>query len=298
MYLPSIDDLFTTQKTRDEADLEKVVNIKLNDIDDFPEHPFKVIVNDELKDMAESIKEKGVLSPALVRQKDDGRYEMISGHRRKKASELANKDTIPCIVRDLTDDEATIIMVDSNMQREKVLPSEKAFAYKMKYEAIKRKAGRRKCGQVDHNLGKKSIELIGEECGDSPKQVQRYIKITELIPEMLEKVDDGSMGFTPAVQLSFLKKKEQKEMLDAMEFAQCTPSLSQALRIKKLSADGKLTVRDMEDILSEIKQKEIDRVVFKTEQLHRFFPVSYTAEQMRREILEILKLNMNKYWDE
>ena len=151
---------------------------------------------------------------------------------------------------------------------------------------------------VDHNLGKKSIELIGEECGDSPKQVQRYIKITELIPEMLEKVDDGSMGFTPAVQLSFLKKKEQKEMLDAMEFAQCTLSLSQALRIKKLSADGKLTVRDMEDILSEIKQKEIDRVVFKTEQLHRFFPVSYTAEQMRREILEMLKLNMNKYWDE
>jgi len=147
-------------------------------------------------------------------------------------------------------------------------------------------------------LGKKSIELIVEECGDSPKQVQRYIKITELIPEMLEKVDDGSMGFTPAVQLSFLKKKEQKEMLDAMEFAQCTPSLSQALRIKKLSADGKLTVRDMEDILSEIKQKEIDRVVFKTEQLHRFFPVSYTAEQMRREILEMLKLNMNKYWDE
>ena len=151
---------------------------------------------------------------------------------------------------------------------------------------------------VDHNLGKKSIELIGEECGDSPKQVQRYIKITELIPEMLEKVDDGSMGFTPAVQLSFLKKKEQKEMLDAMEFAQCTPSLSQALRIKKLSEDGKLTVRDMEDILSEIKQKEIDSVVFKTEQLHRFFPVSYTAEQMRREILEMLKLNMNKYWDE
>ena len=147
-------------------------------------------------------------------------------------------------------------------------------------------------------MGKKSIELIVEECGDSPKQVQRYIKITELIPELLEKVDDGSMGFTPAVQLSFLKKKEQKEMLDAMEFAQCTPSLSQALRIKKLSADGKLTVMDMEDILSEIKQKEIDSVVFKTEQLHRFFPVSYTAEQMRREILEMLKLNMNKYWDE
>ena len=239
-----------------------------------------------------------LLNPLIVRPRQDGTYEIISGHRRKFAAEKIGYRKVPVIIRVLKDDEAVVSMVDSNLQREMISPSEKAFAYKMKYEAIKRKAGRRKCGQVDHNLGKKSIELIGEECGDSPKQVQRYIKITELIPEMLEKVDDGSMGFTPAVQLSFLTKKEQKEMLDAMEFAQCTPSLSQALRIKKLSADGKLTVRDMEDILSEIKQKEIDSVVFKTEQLHRFFPVSYTTEQMRREILEMLKLNMNKYWDE
>ena len=297
MNLPSADDLFTTQEERDHKNQEYVKNISIYEITDFPNHPFKVKMDDKMLETIESVRDHGVLVPALVREKPTGGYEMISGHRRKMASELAGLENIPCIVRNLSDDEAVIVMVDSNLQREEILPSEKAFAYKMKYEAIKRKAGRRKCGQVDHNLGKKSIELIGEECGDSPKQVQRYIKITELIPEMLEKVDDGSMGFTPAVQLSFLKKKEQKEMLDAMEFAQCTPSLSQALRIKKLSSDGNLTVRDMEDILSEIKQKEIDRVVFKTEQLHRFFPVSYTAEQMRREILEMLKLNMNKYWD-
>lgn len=277
---------------------ERVVEIELERLRGFVNHPFKVQADSQMIELQESIKKYGILNPLIVRPRQDGTYEIISGHRRKFAAEKIGYRKVPVIIRVLKDDEAVVSMVDSNLQREMISPSEKAFAYKMKYEAIKRKAGRRKCGQVDHNLGKKSIELIGEECWDSPKQVQRYIKITELIPEMLEKVDDGSMGFTPAVQLSFLKKKEQKEMLDAMEFAQCTPSLSQALRIKKLSVDGKLTVRDMEDILSEIKQKEIDSVVFKTEQLHRFFPVSYTTEQMRREILEMLKLNMNKYWDE
>ena len=277
---------------------ERVVEIELERLRGFVNHPFKVQADSQMIELQESIKKYGILNPLIVRPRKDGTYEIISGHRRKFASEKIGYRKVPVIIQVLKDDEAVVSMVDSNLQREMISPSEKVFAYKMKYEAIKMKAGRRKCGQVDHNLGKKSIELIGEECGDSPKQVQRYIKITELIPEMLEKVDDGSMGFTPAVQLSFLKKKEQKEMLDAMEFAQCIPSLSQALRIKKTSADGKLTVRDMKDILSEIKQKEIDRVVFKTEQLHRFFPVSYTAEQMRREILEMLKWNMNKYWDE
>ena len=295
--LKGYDDIFSTDQSRAEAQQERVQEIPLSELHPFEGHPFRVVDDEEMMKTAESVRDFGVLTPAIVRPDPDGGYEIVSGHRRHRASELAGKETMPAIVRDLDDDAAIILMVDANLQRESILPSERAFAYKMKYEAIKRKVGRRKCGQVDHNLGKKSIELIGEECGDSPKQVQRYIKITELIPEMLEKVDDGSMGFTPAVQLSFLKKKEQKEMLDAMEFAQCTPSLSQALRIKKLSSDGNLTVRDMEDILSEIKQKEIDRVVFKTEQLHRFFPVSYTAEQMRREILEMLKLNMNKYWD-
>lgn len=231
---------------------ERVVEIELERLRGFVNHPFKVRADSQMIELQESIKKYGILNPLIVRPRQDGTYEIISGHRRKFAAEKIGYRKVPVIIRVLKDDEAVVSMVDSNLQREMISPSEKAFAYKMKYEAIKRKAGRRKCGQVDHNLGKKSIELIGEECGDSPKQVQRYIKITELIPEMLEKVDDGSMGFTPAVQLSFLKKKEQKEMLDAMEFAQCTPSLSQALRIKKLSADGKLTVRDMEDILSEI----------------------------------------------
>ena len=223
---------------------ERVVEIELERLRGFVNHPFKVQADSQMIELQESIKKYGILNPLIVRPRQDGTYEIISGHRRKFAAEKIGYRKVPVIIRVLKDDEAVVSMVDSNLQREMISPSEKAFAYKMKYEAIKRKAGRRKCGQVDHNLGKKSIELIGEECGDSPKQVQRYIKITELIPEMLEKVDDGSMGFTPAVQLSFLKKKEQKEMLDAMEFAQCTPSLSQALRIKKLSSDGNLTVRD------------------------------------------------------
>ena len=235
---------------------ERVVEIELERLRGFVNHPFKVQADSQMIELQESIKKYGILNPLIVRPRQDGTYEIISGHRRKFAAEKIGYRKVPVIIRVLKDDEAVVSMVDSNLQREMISPSEKAFAYKMKYEAIKRKAGRRKCGQVDHNLGKKSIELIGEECGDSPKQVQRYIKITELIPEMLEKVDDGSMGFTPAVQLSFLKKKEQKEMLDAMEFAQCTPSLSQALRIKKLSADGKLTVRDMEDILKYDTQRE------------------------------------------
>ena len=187
-------------------------------------------------------------------------------------------------------------MVDSNLQREQITQSEKAYAYKMKYDAIKKKAGRKNCGQVDHNTGKRSIDVIGELCGDSAKQVQRYIKMTELIPALLDKVDDGSMGFTPAVQLSYLKKKEQQEIIDAMEATQCTPSLSQAIRIKKLSEAGKLTESEAEGILGEIKQKEADRVVFKNEQLYRFFPSTYTSEQMRREILEILKSWINSNW--
>ena len=277
---------------------EKVVEIETERLRAFENHPFKLRADSQMLELQESVKKYGILNPLIVRPRKDGTYEIISGHRRKFAAEKIGYHKVPVIIRVLKDDDAVVSMVDSNLQREMLSPSEKAFAYKMKYEAIKRKAGRRKCGQVDHNRGKKSLEIIGEECGDSPKQVQRYIKITDLIPEMLEKVDDGSMGFTPAVQLSFLNKDEQKEMLTAMDYAGCTPSLSQALRIKKLSADGKLTAQDMGDILSEVKQKEMERVVFKNEQLHRFFPASFTAEQMRREILEMLKKNMNKYLDE
>ena len=276
---------------------EKIVEIELERLRSFEKHPFKVTEDGQMMELQESIQKYGILNPLIVRPRPEGVYEIISGHRRKFAAEKIGYRKVPVIIRMLNDDEAVIFMVDSNLQREMIRPSEKAFAYKMKYEVIKRKAGRRKCGQVDQLFGKKSIEVIGEDCGDSPKQVQRYIRITELIPELLERVDDGSMGFTPAVQISYLKKEEQREMLEAMEFAQCSPSLSQAIRLKKLSGEEKLTEQMMETVLSEVKQKEIDRVVFKNEQLHRFFPTDYTSEQMRREILEILKLWMSKYWE-
>ena len=276
---------------------EKIVEIELERLRSFEKHPFKVTEDGQMMELQESIQKYGILNPLIVRPRPEGVYEIISGHRRKFAAEKIGYRKVPVIIRMLNDDEAVISMVNSNLQREMIRPSEKAFAYKMKYEVIKRKAGRRKCGQVDQLFGKKSIEVIGEDCGDSPKQVQRYIRITELIPELLERVDDGSMGFTPAVQISYLKKEEQREMLEAMEFAQCSPSLSQAIRLKKLSGEEKLTEQMMETVLSEVKQKEIDRVVFKNEQLHRFFPTDYTSEQMRREILEILKLWMSKYWE-
>lgn len=250
---------------------EKIVEIELERLRSFEKHPFKVTEDGQMMELQESIQKYGILNPLIVRPRPEGIYEIISGHRRKFAAEKIGYRKVPVIIRMLNDDEAVISMVDSNLQREMLRPSEKAFAYKMKYEVIKRKAGRRKCGQVDQLFGKKSIEVIGEDCGDSPKQVQRYIRITELIPELLERVDDGSMGFTPAVQISYLKKEEQREMLEAMEFAQCSPSLSQAIRLKKLSGEEKLTEQMMETVLSEVKQKEIDRVVFKNEQLHRFF---------------------------
>lgn len=276
---------------------EKIVEIELERLRSFENHPFKVTEDGQMMELQESIQKYGILNPLIVRPRPEGVYEIISGHRRKFAAEKIGYRKVPVIIRMLNDDEAVISMVDSNLQREMLRPSEKAFAYKMKYEVIKRKAGRRKCGQVDQLFGKKSIEVIGEDCGDSPKQVQRYIQITELIPELLERVDDGSMGFTPAVQISYLKKEEQREMLEAMEFAQCSSSLSLAIRLKKLSGEEKLTEQMMETVLSEVKQKEIDRVVFKNEQLHRFFPTDYTSGQMRREILEILKLWMSKYWE-
>ena len=239
---------------------EKVVEIELERLRGFENHPFKVRADSQMIELQESIRKYGILNPLIVRPRKDGCYEIISGHRRKFATEKIGYRKVPVIIRVLKDDEAVVSMVDSNLQREMISPSEKAFAYKMKYEAIKRKAGRRKCGQVDHNLGKKSIELIGEECGDSPKQVHRYIKITDLIPEMLEKVDDGSMEFTPAVQLSYLKANEQKQMLDAMEFAQYVPDIAENWQAQQMIAT---LIHDMpeaqiEGEISENIQKKID----------------------------------------
>lgn len=239
---------------------EKVVEIELERLRGFENHPFKVRADSQMIELQESIRKYGILNPLIVRPKKDGCYEIISGHRRKFATEKIGYRKVPVIIRVLKDDKAVVSMVDSNLQREMISPSEKAFAYKMKYEAIKRKAGRRKCGQVDHNLGKKSIELIGEECGDSPKQVHRYIKITDLIPEMLEKVDNGSMEFTPAVQLSYLKANEQKQMLDAMEFAQYVPDIAENWQAQQMIAT---LIHDMpeaqiEGEISENIQKKID----------------------------------------
>ena len=275
---------------------EKVVEIEMERLRAFPNHPFKVIGDSQMIELQDSIKKYGVLNPLIVRPKIEGYYEIISGHRRKYAAEKLGYKKIPVIIRMLQDDEAVVIMVDSNLQREQITPSEKAYAYKMKYDAIKKKAGRKNCSQVNHNTGMRSIDVIGELCGDSAKQVQRYIKITELIPALLDKVDDGTMGFTPAVQLSYLKKKEQQEIMNAIDSTQCTPSLSQAIRMKKLSESGKLTEAEIEGILGEVKQKKTDRVIFKNEQLYRFFPSTYTSEQMRREILEILKSWRNSNW--
>ena len=284
------------QKTDVRDPDEKVVEIEMERLRAFPNHPFKVIGDSQMIELQDSIKKYGVLNPLIVRPKVEGYYEIISGHRRKYAAEKLGYKRIPVIIRMLQDDEAVVIMVDSNLQREQITPSEKAYAYKMKYDAIKKKAGRKNCSQVDHNTGKRSIDVIGELCVDSAKQVQRYIKITESIPALLDKVDDGTMGFTPAVQLSYLKKKEQQEIMNAIDSTQCTPSLSQAIRMKKLSESGKLTEAEIEGILGEVKQKETDRVIFKNEQLYRFFPSTYASEQMRREILEILKSWRNSNW--
>ena len=271
---------------------ESAMEIEINRMHAFKDHPFKVLDDEKMADLVESVKTYGVLTPVLLRSDGENGYEMISGHRRMHAAVIAGLATIPAIVRDLSDDDAVIAMVDANIQREELLPSEKAFAYKMKYDVLKRKAGRRKCSQVDYLTGKKSVEVISEECGDSPKQVQRYLKLTKLIPELLEKVDDETMGFTIAVELASLTEKNQKTVLDAMESTLGTPNLSQAIRIKKLQEDGNFSQEKIEELLSEIKQKDIDRVVFKNEQLYRYFPSYYTAEQMKREILTLLKINM------
>lgn len=267
MHLPTIDDYFTVQAERDSADLEKVVDIKISEIDDFPNHPFKVIDNEEMKLMSKSIKDNGILVPVLVRKKDDGRYEMISGHRRKFASQLAGLEKIPCIVRELSNDEATIIMVDSNMQREKILPSEKAFAYKMKLDAMRRQTGRpgKNDVPVGQNLiGKTSREILAEEVGESATNIQRYIRLTYLIPKLLEYADNEiikdkekpSIALRPAVEISYLTKEEQGHLLDYIEFNQVTPSLSQAIQLKEMSQDSKFTVEDMEDLLDESKPNQ------------------------------------------
>ncbi len=288
--LTSVDDLFSTEASREEAQREKVQEIPLEELHPFPNHPFKVLDDDRMLDTAESIREHGVLVPAIARPRTAGGYELIAGHRRKRGCELAGLVTMPVIVRDLDDDAATIIMVDSNIQRESLLPSERAFAYKMKLEAMKRQGSRNDLtsGQVGQKL-KWSVEKVAEQAGDSTKQIQRYIRLTELIPPLLNLVDERKIAFNPAVELSYLKPEEQTILLDAMDSEQATPSLSQAQRLKQFSQQGRLSEDVMRAILSEEKKTEVDRITLSNETLRRYFPRSYTPKQMEETILKLLE---------
>lgn len=274
MQLPKItrDDFFTTQEERDLRSKEHVENLKISDIADFPNHPFKVIVDDEMREMSKSIEEYGVLVPVLVRPKQDGKYEMISGHRRKKASELANKDSIPCIIRELTDDEATIIMVDSNMQREHILPSEKAFAYKLKLEALNSQGKRNDLTLSPMDTKLDSAEKLGKEFDDSRATVFRYIRLTELIPKILDMVDSERIAFRPAVEISYLTKDEQNMLLDCMEYSDCTPSLSQAIQLKELSRKKELNQDTMDSLMEQEKPNQKEKYKFNADRLRNLLP--------------------------
>ena len=287
MQIPKIklDDLFSTQEQRDNAKLEKIVDIKIDCIDDFPNHPFKIIDNEEMEQMKESIADNGVLIPALVRPKPDGRYEMISGHRRKFASQLALKETMPCIVRELSDDEAIIIMVDSNMQREEILPSEKAFAYKMKLDAMKHQGvtSRQVVGKLE------SAEVLGQKVGDSGRQVQRYIRLTKLIPELLDKVDTKEIAFNPAVELSYLTEEEQYALLDCIEYNDATPSYAQAIVMKKLSQEGSLNEEKIDDILSQEKPNQIPKMKFSEERIRSVLPKNVENDKIEDFVVKAIE---------
>ena len=297
IQLTSYDDIFggavVTEEKKDQGNWsEQVTDIPISELHPFKNHPFKVLDDEEMAKTAESIKEYGVLTPAIVRPRDEGGYEIVSGHRRCHASEIAGKETLPCIVRDLDDDAATILMVDANMQRESLLPSEKAWAYKMKLDAVRRKAGRpsiENSGQLDPNLkGTRSNAIVAEESGESVKQVQRYIRLTNLLPEILDMVDNKQIGFNPAVELSYLDVDEQKRLLEAMDFSQTTPSLSQAQRIKKMSQEEGITQEAMNVIMSEEKKSDVDKVTIKNEVLKKYFPKNYTPKQMEDTIVKLL----------
>ncbi len=289
MQLAPLDDLFSTQASRDEAQREKVQEIPLEELHPFAHHPFKVLDDDRMRDTADSIREYGVLVPAIARPRPDGGYELIAGHRRKRGCELAGLKTMPVIVRELDDDAATIMMIDSNIQRENILPSERAFAYQMKLEALKRQVGRPSKENVSQ-LGtqKRSDQIMAEKLGESRNQIQRFIRLTNLIPTLLDMVDSKKIAFNPAVALSYLNQDEQAKLVDTMESEQATPSLSQAQRLKKFSQEGKLTKESMLAIMSEGKKPEIGKVTLGTDTLRKYFPTNWTPKQMEDQILKLL----------
>ena len=288
--LASVDDLFSTEEGRQDAKLEKIQEIPLSELHPFKNHPFKVKDDEAMMETADSIKQYGVLVPAIARPDPEGGYELVAGHRRHRASELAEKETMPVIVRDLDDDAATIIMVDSNLQRESLLPSERAFAYKMKLEAVKHQGAR--TDLTSRQVGEKSqtsIQKVADQAGESQRQGQRYIRLTELIPELMDMVDEKKIALNPAYELSFLKKEEQVDLLDAMDSEQATPSLSQAQRLKKYSQEGHLTLDMMRVIMGEEKKSDLDRVTFTSDTLRKYFPKSYTPQRMQETIIKLLE---------
>ena len=288
--LTSVDDLFSTEENRVDAQREKVMEISLSELHPFKGHPFKVKDDEAMLDTAESIREYGVLVPAIARPDPGGGYELVAGHRRHRASELAGKETMPVIVRDLDDDAATIIMVDSNLQRESLLPSERAFAYKMKLEAIKHQGVRTDLTSVQLEQKLSARDKVAKDAGErSGIQVMRYIRLTELIHELLDMVDERKIAFNPAYELSFLKKEEQLQLLDAMDSEQATPSLSQAQRLKKFSQEGCLSVDVMRAIMSEEKKSDLDKVTLTSDTLRRYFPKSYTPRKMQETIIKLLE---------
>ena len=288
--LASVDDLFSTEESRAAENLEKVMEIPLTELHAFKNHPFKVRDDEAMMETADSIRQYGVLVPAIARPNPNGGYELIAGHRRHRASELAEKETMPVIVRDLDDDAATIIMVDSNLQREELLPSERAFAFKMKLEAMKRQAGRPSKENVSQ-LGtqKRSDQILAEQVGQSRNQIQRYIRLTELIPPLLDKADEKEIALNPAYELSFLKPEEQQMLVETMEYELSTPSVSQAQRMKKLSQEGKLTDDAILSIMSEEKKDALDKVTLTGDTLRKYFPKSYTPKKMQETIIKLLE---------
>lgn len=287
--LSSYDDIFETDTSRNEAKQERVQEIPLSELHPFEGHPFKVVDDEEMQKTVESVRDFGVLTPAIARPDPDGGYEIISGHRRHRASELAGKDTMPVIVREMDDDAAIILMVDANLQRETILPSERAFAYKMKMDALKHQGARTDLTSTQVGRKLETAEVIAQEAGDSKNQVRRYIRLTELTPELLDMVDSGQIKFNPAVELSYLAKEEQKDFLEAMDYAQAAPSLSQAQRIKKLAQEGNCTLDAMCEIMNEMKKDEMDKVTLKTSVLRKYFPKSYTNKQMEDKIIQLLE---------
>ena len=287
--LKPLDDLFATEESRADAQREKVQEIPLGELHPFRNHPFKVKDDAAMQDTVESVREYGVLVPAIARPDPDGGYELIAGHRRHHASELAGKETMPVIVRDLDDDAATIIMVDSNLQREELLPSERAFAYKMKLEALKHQGARTDLTSSQVGTRLRADELIAQQSGESRNQIQRFIRLTELIPTLLDMVDERKIALNPAVELSYLKKEEQTLLLEAMDSEQATPSLSQAQRLKKFSQQKMLSLDVMRAVMSEEKKNDLDRVTLKNETLRKYFPKSYTPKQMEDTIIKLLE---------